>query len=103
MFPSTQLQHALYGLATFITVLSGLDSLLNPTRRWHQLRSMACSMEATIWMYRARVGRFQQVSSVSRSAIATSNSNSPCILEEIELCLKAEELYYTYVVLAVHL
>jgi hypothetical protein len=28
VFPSTQLQHALYGLATFITVLSGLDSLL---------------------------------------------------------------------------
>jgi hypothetical protein len=27
----------------------------------------------------------------------------PLILEEIELCLKAEELYYTYVVLAVHL
>jgi hypothetical protein len=44
MFPSTQLQHALYGLATVITVLSGLDSLLNPNKRWHQLRSMACSM-----------------------------------------------------------
>jgi len=64
LFPSTRLQHALYGLATVITVLSGLDSLLNPNRRWHQLRSMACSMEATIWMYRARVGRFQQVSLV---------------------------------------
>jgi hypothetical protein len=64
LFPSTRLQHALYGLATVITVLSGLDSLLNPNRRWHQLRSMACTMEATIWMYRARVGRFQQVSLV---------------------------------------
>jgi hypothetical protein len=61
-------QHAIatctHGLATVITVLSGLDSVLNPTSRWHQLRSMACSMEATIWMYHARVGRFQQVSLV---------------------------------------
>ena len=64
LFPSTRLQNALYGLATVITVLSGLDSLLNPNRRWHQLRSMSCSLEATIWMYRARVGRFQQVSLV---------------------------------------
>ena len=58
--------HVLFGLSTLVFLISVLESLLNATTRWHQLRSMACSLEATIWMYRARVSRFQQ--SISDSA-----------------------------------
>ena len=60
------LSHVLFGLATVIFIISVLDSILNAATRWHQLRSMACSLEAILWMYRARVGRFQQ--SISDSA-----------------------------------
>jgi len=76
LFPSTQLQHALYGLATVITVLSGLDSLLNPNKRWHQLRSMACSMEATICV----PGACRPLPAGELS-LTFSYSNSPCILK----------------------
>jgi len=52
--------HVLFGLATVGTLLSGCESLLNASARWHQLRAMACSLERTIWTYRSCVGRFQQ-------------------------------------------
>ena len=70
---ATALRHTLFGLATFVTLLSGFDSILNAKNRWHQLRSCACSLESIIWFYRARVGRFQQ--SVTESA-----------RPEVELC-----------------
>jgi hypothetical protein len=72
-FVATALRHTLFGLATFVTLLSGFDSILNAKNRWHQLRSCACSLESIIWFYRARVGRFQQ--SVTESA-----------RPEVELC-----------------
>jgi hypothetical protein len=67
------LGYVLFGLATFVTVLSALDALMNAKMRWRQLRSCACSLEAIIWCYRARVGRFQQ---------CITDSARP----EIELC-----------------
>jgi hypothetical protein len=67
------LGHALFGLATFVTLISALDSILNAKTRWRQLRSCACSLEAIIWCYRARIGRFQQ--SISENA-----------RPEVELC-----------------
>jgi len=70
---SAALRHTLFGLATFVTLLSGFDSILNAKNRWHQLRSCACSLESIIWFYRARVGRFQQ--SLTESA-----------RPEVELC-----------------
>ena len=54
------LRHGLFGLSTVIFLISVLESILNASTRWHQLRSMACSLEAIVWPYRARVGRFQQ-------------------------------------------
>jgi hypothetical protein len=68
LFDSTPrfLQDLLFGLATTVTVVAALDSYINPKMKWRQLRSCACSLEASIWCYRARVGRFQQ--SVSEAA-----------------------------------
>ena len=54
------MSHILFGLATVITLISSLDSILNAKTRWRQLRSCACSLESIIWFYRARIGRFQQ-------------------------------------------
>ncbi len=65
--------HVLFAMAITATLVSAFDSMLNAKVRWRQLRSSACALEAIIWSYRARVGRFQQ---------ATVNK----ALSEAELC-----------------
>jgi hypothetical protein len=67
------LGHVLFGLATVVVLVSALDSILNAKTRWRQLRSCSCSLEAIMWCYRARIGRFQQ--SITESS-----------LPEIQLC-----------------
>ena len=62
----TSLGHTLFGLATLVTLLSALDAFLNAKTRWRQLRSSSGALEAVLWLYRARVGRFQQ--SISETA-----------------------------------
>ena len=63
----TSLGHTLFGLATLVTLLSALDAFLNAKTRWRQLRSSSGALEAVLWLYRARVGRFQQsISEASR-------------------------------------
>ena len=56
----------IFGLATLVTLLSALDAFLNAKTRWRQLRSSSGALEAVLWLYRARVGRFQQ--SISETA-----------------------------------
>ena len=63
---TTSLGHTLFGLATLVTLLSALDAFLNAKTRWRQLRSSSGALEAVLWLYRARVGRFQQ--SISETA-----------------------------------
>lgn len=63
---ASALTDILFGLAVGVTVVAAIDSYINPKMKWRQLRSCACSLEASIWCYRARVGRYQQ--SVSNTA-----------------------------------
>jgi len=63
----------LFCLTSLVAVINGLEAYHDPQSRWRQLRSSACSLESSIWCYRARIGPYQP---------SVSNGTGP----EMELC-----------------
>ena len=62
------LVEVIFGLSVALTVTISFDSLLQPKRRWRQLRSSAGALQSVIWMYRTRVGPFELQEGGSRSS-----------------------------------
>lgn len=59
---------SIFFLAVGLSLVLGLDSLINSKSRWNKLRSGAMQLESTIWKYRTRVGNFEIVGTRARAA-----------------------------------
>lgn len=53
------IMHAVFAISMAISFLGSLQAMWNPRARWRHLRSCACSLECSIWLYRTRVGPFE--------------------------------------------
>jgi hypothetical protein len=66
------------GTVVFVLSVAGSFALtaiayINPSMKWHSLRSLACQLESVLWLYRTRVGDFAVSGRLPRSPSCASH------------------------------
>eukprot|EP00415_Alexandrium_ostenfeldii_P003786 UN3786 len=76
------------------SVITSYTALVDPYRKWVQLRNGAYSLEAEIWKFRARVGEYQGTSSSPHSRM-WDERNAEAILQQVILQVQGRVLLST--------
>ena len=71
----------IFYLSIASTFATALNTFLNPSGRWRQIRDTTCHLESAIWLYRTRTGPFkvQKPNEVDRAASVLKNEVSSAV------------------------
>mmetsp|Transcript_94369 Transcript_94369/g.244223 ORF Transcript_94369/g.244223 Transcript_94369/m.244223 type:complete len:878 (-) Transcript_94369:88-2721(-) len=82
-FIATQQRNALLVAALGGTMISGFTTIIDPARKWMQLRGGALALESEIWKFRTRVGEYQPTGgSLSLLGRREADRAAECVFEK---------------------